>query len=66
VRRTDLEKLRADLNANRGSQAQAHAAAAADRRGVPRAAEFPMLNARYDDEANVVTRHGAVHSAWRR
>jgi 2-oxoisovalerate dehydrogenase E2 component (dihydrolipoyl transacylase) len=23
--------------------------------------KFPMLNARYDDEANVVTRHGAVH-----
>ena len=23
--------------------------------------QFPMLNARYDDEANVVTRHGAVH-----
>jgi len=22
---------------------------------------FPMLNARYDDEANIVTRHGAVH-----
>ncbi|WP_374284005.1 dihydrolipoamide acetyltransferase family protein [Novosphingobium sp.] len=23
--------------------------------------QFPMLNARYDDEANVVTRYGAVH-----
>jgi len=23
--------------------------------------DFPMLNARYDDEANVITRHGAVH-----
>jgi len=23
--------------------------------------DYPMLNARYDDEANVVTRHGAVH-----
>jgi 2-oxoisovalerate dehydrogenase E2 component (dihydrolipoyl transacylase) len=23
--------------------------------------DFPMLNARYDDEAGVVTRHGAVH-----
>ncbi len=22
---------------------------------------FPMINARYDDEANVVTRHGSVH-----
>ncbi|MDE1916457.1 MAG: 2-oxo acid dehydrogenase subunit E2 [Sphingomonadales bacterium] len=27
-------------------------------RALPR---FPMLNARYDDEANVVTRHGRVH-----
>jgi 2-oxoisovalerate dehydrogenase E2 component (dihydrolipoyl transacylase) len=24
-------------------------------------AEFPMLNARFDDEAGIVTRHGAVH-----
>ena len=23
--------------------------------------QFPMINARYDDEANVVTRHGSVH-----
>ena len=23
--------------------------------------EFPMINARYDDEAGVVTRHGSVH-----
>src|SRR3546814_19659008 len=27
-------------------------------RAIPR---FPMINARYDDEAGVVTRHGAVH-----
>src|SRR3546814_20295829 len=27
-------------------------------RAVPR---FPMINARYDDEAGVVTRHGSVH-----
>jgi 2-oxoisovalerate dehydrogenase E2 component (dihydrolipoyl transacylase) len=27
-------------------------------RAVP---QFPMINARYDDEAGVVTRHGAVH-----
>jgi len=23
--------------------------------------KFPMINARYDEEANVITRHGAVH-----
>lgn len=27
---------------------------------------FPMINARFDDEAGVVTRYGAVHLAWRR
>ncbi|MGK4455928.1 2-oxo acid dehydrogenase subunit E2, partial [Klebsiella pneumoniae] len=59
---TALEELRADLNAQ----------ATADRprltmlpllitaicRTLPR---FAMLNARYDDEAGIVTRHGAVH-----
>ena len=24
-------------------------------------AEWPMLNATFDDQANVVTRHGSVH-----
>ena len=41
--------------------AQADPAAVPDRRDLPDAARFPMLNARYDDEAGVVTRHGAVH-----
>ena len=58
---TALEAMRADLNANRGERphltllpflALALARALGD---------FPMLNARYDDSAHVVTRHGALH-----
>ncbi len=58
---TDLEKLRADLNTNRGAKPKLTLLPlliAAICRALP---EFPMLNARYDDEANVVQRHGAVH-----
>jgi 2-oxoisovalerate dehydrogenase E2 component (dihydrolipoyl transacylase) len=58
---TDLEKLRADLNANRGQKPKLTMLPlliAAVCRALP---GFPMLNARYDDEANVVTRYGAVH-----
>ena len=58
---TDLEKLRADLNANRGARPKLTLLPlliAAVCRALP---GFPMLNARYDDEANVVTRFGAVH-----
>jgi 2-oxoisovalerate dehydrogenase E2 component (dihydrolipoyl transacylase) len=58
---TDLEKLRSDLNANRGQRPKLTLLPlliVAICRALPR---FPMLNARYDDEANVVTRHGAVH-----
>ena len=58
---TDLEKLRADLNANRGAKPKLTLLPlliTAICRALP---EFPMLNARYDDEANVVHRSGAVH-----
>ncbi len=58
---TDLEKLRADLNANRGGRPKLTLLPlliVALCRALPK---FPMLNARYDDEANIVTRHGAVH-----
>jgi 2-oxoisovalerate dehydrogenase E2 component (dihydrolipoyl transacylase) len=58
---TDLEKLRADLNANRGSKPKLTLLPlliTAICRALP---AFPMINARYDDEANVVTRHGSVH-----
>ncbi len=58
---TALEALRADLNVNRGGRPKLTMLPlliAAICRTVP---GFPMINARYDDEAGVVTRHGAVH-----
>jgi 2-oxoisovalerate dehydrogenase E2 component (dihydrolipoyl transacylase) len=58
---TALEEMRADLNANRGSRPKLTMLPfliAAICRTLP---DFPMLNARYDDEAGVVTRSGRVH-----
>ena len=58
---TDLEQLRAQLNEVRGDRlhlTMLPLLIAALCRALP---DFPMLNARYDDAANVVTRHGAVH-----
>lgn len=58
---TDLEKMRADLNEGRGDKPKLTLLPlliAAICRTMP---QFPMINARYDDEANVVTRHGSVH-----
>lgn len=65
---TKLEDLRADLNATRGGDG-------GGQDGRPKLTmlpllivgicktlpDFPMINARYDDEAGVVTRSGAVH-----
>lgn len=58
---TDLEDMRADLNANRGDRPKLTMLPlmiVAICKSLP---EFPMLNAIYDDEAGIVTRHGAVH-----
>lgn len=58
---TALEAMRADLNANRGSRPKLTMLPfliVAICRTLP---DFPMLNARYDDEGGVVTRHGRVH-----
>ncbi|MFD1610186.1 dihydrolipoamide acetyltransferase family protein [Sphingomonas tabacisoli] len=58
---TALEDVRADLNANRGQRPKLTMLPfliVAICRTLP---EFPMLNARYDDEAGVVTRSGRVH-----
>lgn len=58
---TDLEKLRADLNANRGEKPKLTLLPlliTAFCRALP---GFPMLNARYDDEAGVVQRFASVH-----
>ncbi|OHT20470.1 Lipoamide acyltransferase component of branched-chain alpha-keto acid dehydrogenase complex [Sphingomonas haloaromaticamans] len=58
---TKLEELRADLNATRGNRPKLTMLPlliVAICKALP---DFPMINARYDDEAGVVTRHGAVH-----
>ena len=62
---TDLETLRAQLNAAPGGAEGSRPKLTllpllitAICKTVP---AFPMINARYDDEANVVTRHGSVH-----
>jgi 2-oxoisovalerate dehydrogenase E2 component (dihydrolipoyl transacylase) len=58
---TRLEEMRAQLNETRGDKAKLTMLPlliVAICKALP---DFPMLNARYDDEAGVVTRHGAVH-----
>ncbi|NRD90323.1 branched-chain alpha-keto acid dehydrogenase subunit E2, partial [Sphingopyxis sp. BSNA05] len=58
---TELEDMRADLNANRGDRPKLTMLPlmiVAICKSLP---QFPMLNAIYDDEAGIVTRHGAVH-----
>ncbi|MFM2098734.1 MAG: hypothetical protein RLZZ366_273 [Pseudomonadota bacterium] len=58
---TKLEEMRADLNAHRGERPKLTLLPlliVAICKALP---DFPMMNARYDDEAGVVTRHGAVH-----
>ena len=58
---TALEATREQLNASRGERPKLTMLSlliVAICRALP---DFPMLNARYDDEAGVVTRHGAVH-----
>ena len=58
---TALEAMRADLNEHRGARPKLTMLPLliiAICRTLP---DFPMLNARYDDEAGVVTRSGRVH-----
>jgi 2-oxoisovalerate dehydrogenase E2 component (dihydrolipoyl transacylase) len=58
---TALEAMRTDLNDNRGNRPKLTMLPfliVAICRTIP---AFPMINARYDDEAGVVTRHGRVH-----
>ncbi|MDE2620648.1 MAG: 2-oxo acid dehydrogenase subunit E2 [Sphingomonadales bacterium] len=58
---TALEAMRSDLNAHRGAKPKLTMLPlfiTALCKAVPK---FPMINARYDDEAGIVTRYGAVH-----
>ncbi|MDN3645584.1 dihydrolipoamide acetyltransferase family protein [Pontixanthobacter aestiaquae] len=58
---TDLEEMRADLNANRGDKPKLTMMPLVITAICKLIPQFPMINARYDDEENIVTRHGAVH-----
>jgi 2-oxoisovalerate dehydrogenase E2 component (dihydrolipoyl transacylase) len=59
---TELEALRAQLNARwRDARPRLTLLPLLVRALVLAVAEYPQLNARFDDEAGVVTRHGAVH-----
>jgi 2-oxoisovalerate dehydrogenase E2 component (dihydrolipoyl transacylase) len=58
---TDLEETRAMMNRDRGSNPKLTLLPfliTAMARALP---DWPMLNATYDDDANLITRHGAVH-----
>jgi len=58
---TKLEEMRADLNKTRGAKPKLTMLPLLIVAIVKTLPDFPMINARYDDEAGVVTRHGSVH-----
>lgn len=58
---TELERLRAQLNQARGERPKLTMLPLLITAICKTLPDFPMINARYDDEAGVVTRHGAVH-----
>jgi len=58
---TALEATRADLNASRGTKPKLTLLPLLITAICKALPEYPMLNARFDDEAGVVTRYGAVH-----
>jgi 2-oxoisovalerate dehydrogenase E2 component (dihydrolipoyl transacylase) len=58
---TEMERMRADLNGARGSKPKLTMLPLLITAICKLIPDYPMINARYDDEANVVIRHGAVH-----
>ncbi|PZT89399.1 MAG: branched-chain alpha-keto acid dehydrogenase subunit E2 [Citromicrobium sp.] len=58
---TDLEVLRAQLNDSRGDKPKLTILPLLITAICKTLPDFPMINARYDDEAGVVTRHGSVN-----
>ncbi|GGD49941.1 2-oxo acid dehydrogenase subunit E2 [Erythrobacter arachoides] len=58
---TALEDTRAQLNQDRGDRPKLTMLPLLITAICKALPGFPMINARYDDEAKVVTRHGAVH-----
>ena len=58
---TALEETRAMMNADRGDNPKLTLLPFLITAMGKAVAEWPMLNATFDDEANVITRHGALH-----
>ncbi len=58
---TALEAMRADLNTARGEKPKLTMLPLLITAFCKLIPAYPVINARYDDEANVVTRHGSVH-----
>jgi 2-oxoisovalerate dehydrogenase E2 component (dihydrolipoyl transacylase) len=58
---TALEETRAMMNADRGSNPKLTLLPFLITAMAKAVADWPMLNATYDDDANVITRSGAVH-----
>ncbi len=58
---TKMEEMRTEMNDSRGARPKLTALPILIAAICKTLREYPMLNARYDDEANVVTRFGAVH-----
>ncbi len=58
---TDLEVLRAQLNDARGDKPKLTILPLLITAICKTLPDFPMINARYDDEAGIVTRHGSVN-----
>lgn len=58
---TDLEDTRAMMNRDRGDNPKLTLLPFLITAMAKAMADWPMINATYDDEANVVTRHGAIH-----
>ncbi len=58
---TAVEALRQAMNETRGERPKLTMLPFLIRAMTKAAADFPMVNARYDDEAGVVSRHSAVH-----
>nr|WP_298927424.1 dihydrolipoamide acetyltransferase family protein [uncultured Erythrobacter sp.] len=58
---TELERMRTQLNADRGDKPKLTMLPLLISAFCKLIPDYPMINARFDDEANVVTRHGSVH-----
>ena len=58
---TELERMRGDLNGARGDKPKLTLLPLLITAICRKLPDYPMINARYDDEAQVITRHGTVH-----